>query len=553
MHKAVKAGLTIGCVAVLGAGGFGAYNVVDALAGGHSAGPQARSTEAGSGTAPGDEQSVKLARSFLDGWAAGPGHYQGAAGDTDAPEAARAALQGYHDGLKLTRVNFDGVTAAGPDPQLTRATRVTFTVTAEVAGGTWTYPGALDVVSGGGRPAVHWAASVLHPALKDGQSLAAGALPAQAATASVVARDGRTVLTADHYPSLTEIIATIGHHAPGAGQDSGSGVAVVDGSGEKVSAVKTFQAPELPSVTTTIDPGLQAAAERAVLDPQLGGKRASVAALDRRTGHILAIAYHGTDGNTAINAALAPGSTLKIVTAAALFDRTGMTPSSPAPCNKEQVAAGQAFHNEADVPVNPGSTIEEAFAVSCNTAFIYDGFRYLVHGDEASALHDEAQQVFGLGSWSIGGGVQTADPSIPAQPRGSDKAAQFIGQGQVTMSPLVVASLAATVRDGAFHQPVILPGQPQTPASRPLSPATASALREMMRAAVDHGTATPRLGGLPGAGAKTGTAEVGDSTTGWFTAYDDDIAVASLVEGGSSGVDSAGHVVRTLLTTPYNR
>ena len=116
------------------------------------------------------------------------------------------------------------------------------------------------------------------------------------------------------------------------------------------------------------------------------------------------------------------------------------------------------------------------------------------------------------------------------------------------MSPLVVASLAATVRDGAFHQPVILPDQPQTPAPRRLPAATGAALRQVMRAAVVHGTATPRLGDLPRTGAKTGTAEVGDGTNGWFTAYDDDIAAAALVEGGSSGVDSAGYVVRALLT-----
>ncbi|MEV0743242.1 hypothetical protein AB0I51_46710 [Streptomyces sp. NPDC050549] len=51
-------------------------------------------------------------------------------------------------------------------------------------------------------------------------------------------------------------------------------------------------------------------------------------------------------------------------------------------------------------------------------------------------------------------------------------------------------------------------------------------------------------------GAKTGTAEEGNGTNGWLTAYSDDLAVASLVEGGSSGVGSAGYVVRDLLTAP---
>ncbi|MDI5962625.1 hypothetical protein [Streptantibioticus silvisoli] len=49
-------------------------------------------------------------------------------------------------------------------------------------------------------------------------------------------------------------------------------------------------------------------------------------------------------------------------------------------------------------------------------------------------------------------------------------------------------------------------------------------------------------------GARTGTAEEQTHTNGWPTAYDDHYAVASLVEGGTSGVDSAGWIVRHVLT-----
>ncbi|NYI77825.1 penicillin-binding transpeptidase domain-containing protein [Nocardioides panzhihuensis] len=153
-----------------------------------------------------------------------------------------------------------------------------------------------------------------------------------------------------------------------------------------------------------------------------------------------------------------------------------------------------------------------------------------------------------MGSWSIGGGVGTRDPSIPPNVEGGDQAAQFIGQGKVTATPLFIASIAATVANGGFEQPIIRKNQPQAKAPRPISARTAGHLRTMMAAAASHGSAAPRVGDLPGVGAKTGTAEEGDHTNGWFTAYDDRIAVAALVEGGSSGVDSAGHVVRDLLT-----
>jgi cell division protein FtsI/penicillin-binding protein 2 len=239
---------------------------------------------------------------------------------------------------------------------------------------------------------------------------------------------------------------------------------------------------------------------------------------------------------------------MKIITSAALFDKAGLNPSSPAPCTDSLMANSQLFHNDSGVRADPGSTLAQAFTVSCNTSFIKDGFRYLAHDGDASALHDEAANVFGMGSWSIGGGVATTDPSIPPDVQGGDQAAQFIGQGKVTATPLFMASVAATVRGAGFEQPVILPGQHQETASRPLSARTAGYLQSMMRNVATSGTAAPRLGGLVGVGAKTGTAEEGDHTNGWLTAYNSRISAAALVEGGSSGVDSAGYVVRRLLT-----
>ncbi|WP_326813973.1 penicillin-binding transpeptidase domain-containing protein [Streptomyces sp. NBC_01763] len=161
---------------------------------------------------------------------------------------------------------------------------------------------------------------------------------------------------------------------------------------------------------------------------------------------------------------------------------------------------------------NLSATIAQAFTVSCNTSFIKDGFRDLVHNGDASALHDEAVNVFGMGSWSIGGGVATTDPSIPSDVQGGDQAAQFIGQGKVTATPLFMASVAATVRNSGFHQPIILPTQQQVTAPRTISARTAGYLQTMMRNVATSGTAAPRLSGLAGVGAKTGTAEEGPAS-----------------------------------------
>jgi cell division protein FtsI/penicillin-binding protein 2 len=114
-----------------------------------------------------------------------------------------------------------------------------------------------------------------------------------------------------------------------------------------------------------------------------------------------------------------------------------------------------------------------------------------VQKGDATALHDEAVNVLGMGSWSIGGGVATSDPSIPPDVVGGDQAAQFIGQGKVTATPLFMASVAATVSNAGFEQPVILPEQHQDEASRPISARTAGYLQAMMRGVATGGTAAP--------------------------------------------------------------
>ncbi|KOV68766.1 penicillin-binding transpeptidase domain-containing protein [Streptomyces sp. MMG1121] len=550
MNRAVKIGIAGTCTALLALGGIGTYHIVQGLTSGSAgdAKPGAGGTfdaSEMSSTPPTGAEAVKLARAFLDSWS--KQHLDGAASDTDVPDAASQALQDYRAGLRLKKLSFDHIVAVGPSTATPGATKVTFDVTAQVAGGTWNYSSAIAVLkSTSGQLAVHWNNSVLHPGMSDEQKLTAGELPADPSATKVVASDGRTDLSG--FPSLRDITATIRQNAKPAGGSEGTGVAVVDSGGAAVERVKVFTKGRAPVVRTTIDAGLQRVAETAVKDAHLQGKPAGTVALDWRDGHILALAHTGDDGDIAINGIKSPGSTMKIITAAALFDRAGLTASSPAPCTDSLMANSQMFHNDPGVRPDPGASLAQAFTVSCNTSFIKDGFRYLVHDGDASALHDEAVNVFGMGSWTIGGGVATTDPSIPSDVQGGDQAAQFIGQGKVTATPLFMASVAATVRNAGFEQPVLLPGQHQETAPRPISARTAGYLQSMMRSVATSGTAAPRLGGLAGVGAKTGTAEEGDHTNGWLTAYNSRVSVAALVEGGTSGVDSAGYVVRRLLT-----
>jgi hypothetical protein len=523
----VRRGIRIGvigavCAGIFGAGGFGAYRLVHAIdMGGGTTTPQGQ-----------QQDPQHLVKAFLDSWAAG--HYQGAASDTDNPSEAANALQAYHDGLHLTSVAFSDVHPGSQTDQ------VAFHVTAQLSGyGAWSYDSSAAVVEQNSISAVHWSPTVLHPSLTDGQQLTVGPLPAS--TAQVTDADGKP-LNGTTYPSLTTVLGDLLSRNSGKVQGTpGNGVEITDGSGTYVSTVHAFTTGKAATLRSTLDARLQAAAEQAVHDSHLHGLNASVVAIDPATGWIRALAFTGGSDSALLGSA-APGSTMKIITAAALLDHGGLTPSSSAACTPTVEVDGQLFHN-VDNEHATGTDLTSDFAMSCNTAFIRLVDNHLGFGD----LKAEAQGVFGIGSWQIG--VATQDGSVPdAAGNRNERAADAIGQGTVTMNPLAMASVTATVAAGTFRQPILLPGLPQTPAATPLSPSTASALRAMMRATASYGTAAPRMTGITG-GAKTGTAETSGGTNGWFAAYDGHIAVAALVEGGSTGVDSAGYVVRDLLLT----
>ncbi|WP_237404854.1 penicillin-binding transpeptidase domain-containing protein [Actinacidiphila reveromycinica] len=525
---------------VLALGGLGTYKAVHG-----GSGPAAYDASSPASSPPSDSDALKTAQAFLASWSAGATRYQDAANGTDAPTAAVAAMRGYRSGLGLTAVTMTTPTVSGPTEGSPNGTRLTFTVTAHVKGGTWSYDDSLDVLrSSNGARAVHWANAVLYPKLTDGQTLRAGTVPSKTSVARVIAEDGTTELTASAYPSLSDVIAAIGKSGPGTGGTPATGVAVIDGKGQSVGAATTFTKGTSGTITTTIDPKLEAAAEKAVK----AHPKSSVVALDYTTGQIRAVAYDGASGNTAFTGAAAPGSTMKMVTAAAVIDKLGMSPSSPATCTKSITAGGTVFHNE-DGETAPDADLERAFAISCNTAFIHVGYK-MQPGD----LADEAKNVFGIGTnWSIGGGVFVQDGSIPdSPPDNATQAADLIGQGKDLMNPLAIASVAATIADSHYRQPVILPHQAQRPAARQISPATAADVRQLMTAAAGPGgTAAARMAGIDG-GAKTGTSEVGqnaDSTNGWFAAYNSDshVAVGALVIGGTSGADSAGYIARDIL------
>ena len=548
MHKGAKIAVAAAVAAVLAGGGYAVFNVGSALLGGPSA-PATFNASDLSTTPPSSAAALKQATMFLQAWQAGPEHYADAGKASDSPLTTAAALQKYHDGLGLTGVSFSAITPSGASAQNGAAELVSFQVAAQIKGGSWSYKGSLAVVqSTNGQTAVRWAPTVLYPTLGAGQSLQAGAIPADASSIQVLDDKGKP-LTASQFPSLADVLSQL--RTKGAGQSngaSGSGVAVLDSTGSAVASAKVFTPPTPTTLKTTLDGTLQAAAERAVKDSH-AGQQAGVVAIDHHTGQIRAIAFTGST-DLAINGYSPPGSTMKIITAATLMDQAGLGPNSPASCPPTIQVYGQSFHN-VDGEQAPGADMRGAFAMSCNTAFIglLDNAWGKNNPPHLDSVSREAANVFGIGTWHIG--VSTQDPAVPAAADRNHLAADAIGQGDVAVSPLIMASVGATVAHGGFLQPILVPGLPQQPAAQAMNQQTAQQLRAMMTYTAQNGTAAPRTSGMSGVGAKTGTAEVQGGTNGWFVAYDGNISVAAEVVGGTKGVDSAGYVVAGILNADH--
>jgi cell division protein FtsI/penicillin-binding protein 2 len=376
---------------------------------------------------------------------------------------------------------------------------------------------------------------VLHPRLTDDTVLQAG--PVGGGTAALVDRNGRRLA---RYPSLIGIASKLAAAHPGPAGQPGQAVQLADRvSGDAKATVAVLVEPTAgAAIRTTFDPVLQAAAEKVTASrPQSG-----LVVLRPSTGDILAIANSPATGtDRALLARLAPGSTMKVITSTALL-AAGVTPPQVVPCSNTITVNGKTFHNAEGI-VSGNLTLTNDFAKSCNTAFISLRDRI---GDDA--LTRTARDVYGLTAWDIGLGEKIEYGTVPVPPDVVTKAADMIGQGTVGMSPLAMASVAATVRTGAFVQPRLTPDAPRVRAAGSLPAASAAALRAMMRQVVLTGTARSTLGGLPGpVAAKTGTAETGGPDNGWIMGYRGDLAFGCLVEGGGHGADSCGPLVRDLL------
>ncbi|MGC9378453.1 penicillin-binding transpeptidase domain-containing protein [Streptomyces sp. MH13] len=533
MRKGVKTAVIGGVFAVMvGGAGYGTYNVVSALDGGSGSG------SAKSGPPSGDEVQ-ETAEKFFTAWEKGDA--KAAASHTNNSAVAGTLLAAYGEEAHITGVEIT--------PGTTTGTAVPFTVQAKVSHqGTTkplTYKSELTVVRGetSGRALVDWQPSVVHPDLKDGDTL----VTEESATPQIqaVGRDG-AVLTKEKYPSLGPVLATLREkYGAQAGGTPGVELVVRHGNGGGPDTpLLTLTEGKPGKLETTLSASVQAAAEKAV--KRYG--ESSVVAVKPSTGEVLAVANNRADGfNAAFQGRVAPGSTMKIITAAMLIDNGVTSMNGPAPCPDTAVWKSQIFKNLTGMPANEGATLANTFMRSCNTGFIK-----LIDEVTDASLTAEAEERFGLGRDDWKTGIVSFDGKVPAV-SGPDRAANAIGQGQVQMNPLNMASVTATAITGEFHQPYLVsPGldDRELATAKGLPQSTATQLKQMMRLTATQGTAQEAMSGLGGdIGAKTGSAEVdGEATSdSWFTGFRDDVAAAAMVEKGGHGGDAAGPIVADVL------
>lgn len=347
--------------------------------------------------------------------------------------------------------------------------------------------------------------------------------------------------------------------------------------GETPATKVFFSSLPVPGTTlkTTLDLKLQQLAEETLAGV---GPASAIVALKPSTGAVLAAASGpGSNGyNTAMLGQYAPGSTFKIVDSLALF-RDGATPDSKVECTPTLTVDGRTFKNSEGYPESSlGSvTLRDAFAHSCNTAFI--NARDTVSQDQL----ESAAMALGVAVEAPKLGADAFLGSVPGAAEGTEHAASMIGQGKVLFSPLSAAIMAASVGNGAPVSPQLVlnpeaqnssatstptesgsappssasastaPASP--PSTKPITKEEAAALSDMMRAVVTSGHAG-FLAQVPGApvGAKTGTAEFGNDdppkTHAWIVAVHGDLAVAVFVEDGGLGATTSGPLLKSFLT-----
>ncbi|MFF7453663.1 peptidoglycan D,D-transpeptidase FtsI family protein [Kitasatospora sp. NPDC008115] len=329
-------------------------------------------------------------------------------------------------------------------------------------------------------------------------------------------------------------------------------------------------------VVTTIN----SKAQKAAFDG-LGNKKGAVVALDPKTGAILSLvstpsydpaSFAGNEDsdtkawtdlnadpnkpmlNRALRETYPPGSTFKLVTAAAAFENglyQNIDDQTQTPDPYTLPGTNFVLKNESENEKCGNATIKSGMDQSCNTVFAKMGADL---GKDKMRVQAEK---FGFNS-TVDTPIRSEKSVFPSNSTPDGTAQDSIGQHDTQATPLQMAMVSAAIaNNGTLMQPYLVAEERSASLttiskhtdkqfSQPVSPATAAKLQELMVSVVENGTGkNARIPGLT-VGGKTGTAQHGEGNAGlpfaWFTSYAKasdgrSVAVAVVVEDGSNNRD----------------
>ena len=381
----------------------------------------------------------------------------------------------------------------------------------------------------------------------------------------------------------------------------------VDANGQRLRVLGEEEARAGESLVLTIDADLQRTAETA-----LRGKEGAVVVLDVNSGEVLAMTsqpafdpnlfsrgirtneWHALVddplrplSNRAIQGQYPPGSTFKVIMAAAALETGVITPATRFHCSGGLQFGRHRFRcwrRRGHGSLN----LQQAIAHSCDVYFYQVGQKLGIQ-----SIADYAR-LFGLGKPMEVGLDHEASGLIPdaawkskalkAPWLAGETLSVVIGQGYVTATPLQVASMAATVANGGtVYRPhlvkrmigiggeVLKDYPPQVLGETHIRPEILQLVRDGMRDVVNGSGGTGTKAKLPNilVAGKTGTSQVISGTRGkgkilprqyrdhaWFIAFAPyeapEVAVACLIEhAGAGGGQVAAPVVRQVLESYF--
>ncbi|MCD7708810.1 MAG: penicillin-binding protein 2 [Clostridiales bacterium] len=338
------------------------------------------------------------------------------------------------------------------------------------------------------------------------------------------------------------------------------------------------------TVVTTVDYVIQQRAYDA-----LGDSQGAVIVMEPSTGKIIAmVSKPDYDPNTVaenwetINAEgstvlfnratqgqYAPGSVFKIFTLLEYYRENGESACEnySFDCDGDFSYDGETIHCASN-KAHGAESLRDSFANSCNSSFA--NLSLTLDRDSFSQLCDDmlfnsslpVAFASGTSSFSL---TDADDTGILMQ--------TAIGQGRTMVSPLHMAMIVSAIDNGGVLMTPSLIDHIENADGVTVSATNPSAYGELMteteakflsdymRSVVTSGTATAMDGQSYTVYAKTGTAQVSDTsseTNAWFVAFAskagyEDIAIAVVVEGGSSGSSAALPVAKRVFDLYFNR